>query len=268
MTLRQSINHREPIKELKYPEFYDIKITNACGGRCPYCYQDSQITEGFDTGILGKFARIFGPMDMNQRPFQIAYGGGEPTLHPHFIDLLRETRRYGISPNYTTNGMHMTEELVKATKEYCDGVAVSCHRHQEHYWIRALMMLSNAGIKTNLHIMIDDEDSIARFCDIVYKYMSVVHKFILLPYVAVGRATPKKVECDLLFGALKQMGSISQIGFGAMFFEELKKHPWLDVSLYEPELMSKYIDLERMTVHPSSFHTDESMTVKEFFNGG
>jgi len=36
-TLRQTIDSNKPILELVYPEFLDVKITNACNGGCKYC---------------------------------------------------------------------------------------------------------------------------------------------------------------------------------------------------------------------------------------
>ena len=46
-----------------------------------------------------------------------------------------------------------------------------------------------------------------------------------------------------------------QIAFGANFHPYLSANPSLfDVSLYEPESMSKFLDLEDMKLYPSSFN--------------
>lgn len=36
-TMRFTLDATKPIKELEYPEFYDIKVTNKCNGNCVYC---------------------------------------------------------------------------------------------------------------------------------------------------------------------------------------------------------------------------------------
>lgn len=41
-TLRFAIDPSKPITELKYPEFYDIKVTGNCEGKCPYCFLPGQ----------------------------------------------------------------------------------------------------------------------------------------------------------------------------------------------------------------------------------
>ena len=49
----------------------------------------------------------------------------------------------------------------------------------------------------------------------------------------------------------------SKIAFGANFYSYLLKSPGVfNVSLYEPESMSKFLDLKDMKVYPSSFHLD------------
>jgi len=255
-TLRQAIDQDRAISALPYPEFYDIKVTDVCDGGCPWCYQDSTMKAKHPENIVDKVRDIFEPVTMNQRPFQIAYGGGEPTLHPQFIELLQTTRDLEIAPNYTTNGMHLSDEILDATALLCDGVAVSCHTHLA--WAHAVRKLIGVGVKTNLHIIISEKESIDRFADIYTAWEGVVHKIILLPYIALGRGKAVGTEFDLLFHVLQQM-NMSKIGFGARFHSALKARPSLDVSLYEPEIFSKYIDLETMTMHPSSFDTAHNL---------
>ena len=71
-TIRFAIDPSKPILELKYPEFYDIKVTGKCNGNCPYCYTDSKPDIEHCENILEKVQDFFGKMSTNQRPFQIA----------------------------------------------------------------------------------------------------------------------------------------------------------------------------------------------------
>jgi MoaA/NifB/PqqE/SkfB family radical SAM enzyme len=75
-TIRFQIDGTKDISDLEYPEFYDVKLTNRCMGRCMWCYQDSK-DEDKDYEAVEKLNKFFDSMDENQKPFQIAYGGGE-----------------------------------------------------------------------------------------------------------------------------------------------------------------------------------------------
>ena len=158
-TLRIAIDPTKDIYGLPHPEFYDIKITNKCFGNCPYCYQNSTRNDEHFDNIIEKTKEFFGPLSDNNKPFQVAIGGGEPTLHPNFIELLKTFKELGIEPNYTTNGMNLTDEILEATKEYCGGVAISCHPHLRKYWEPAIYKLNKLGIVVNLHLVISDKAS-------------------------------------------------------------------------------------------------------------
>jgi len=260
-TLRFAMNKSKPITELKYPEFYDVKITNFCLSECPWCYQDSNPKEDHPKDILSKFNSFFSNMSENEKPFQIAFGGGEPTAHPNFCDLLMLCDTLDIVPNYTTNGMFVdninASQILKYTKSLCGGVALSTHPHLISYWYEALGCFSELGIKVNFHVIISDVDSIEYFLKLYNDYSDKIEYFVLLPYGAQGRAKDKKVEFSALFESIKKLPDTSKISYGANFYEELKKHSWLDVSLYEPEIFSKYLDLGNMKLYRSSFNLEE-----------
>jgi len=125
-TLRMPIIDTEPITELKYPEFYDVGINSLCYGRCPYCYTCATNKGVNFSNIVEKIKSFFGSMDLNERPYQVALGGsGEPTLHDKFIGVLKTFHDLNIAPNYTTNRMHLNDEIIDATKKYCGGVLIS-----------------------------------------------------------------------------------------------------------------------------------------------
>ena len=252
-TLRMPIDPRKPITELTFPEFYDVKITDACNGNCKYCYQESTQKGKHFEDIVKKTYQYFGSMTENQRPFQVAIGGGEPTLHPEFPELCRVFKSLGIDPNYTTNGMHLTNEVMDATVEYCNGVAVTCHAHLP--WARGVHQLLNAGVFTNLHVLISDKRSVDAFRIIHDAFKGDVKYFVLLPMIKQGRSQQEFDSWDYLSKVIDDIGSIDDIAFGAMFFpyiqESAKK--W-DISIYEPEMMSKYLVMDDMKMHPSSFN--------------
>ena len=55
-------------------------------------------------------------------------------------------------PNFTSSGLGFTEDIVALFKEYCGAVAISWYR--QPHTIRAIQMLLDAGIKTNIHYVL------------------------------------------------------------------------------------------------------------------
>lgn len=254
-TIRTPIRPKERVGALEYPEFYDVKITDKCFGGCPYCYQDSTVRASHFNDVPGKVERFFGSMTENERPFQVAIGGGEPTLHPEFREICRQFKSLGIDPNYTTNGTNLTEEVLDVTQEFVNGVAVSCHEHLP--WRIGVEQLLSQGIYTNLHVMISDEESVRRFALVYDEFHGRIKHFVLLPVVAQGRAR-SGFDC---WGALKDrlvgLQDHSDIAFGAMFYPYLSDLDW-DISLYEPEAFSRYLVMnDAMQQFPSSFATGD-----------
>ena len=81
------------------PELVDIKITDYCPIGCAYCYQDSTKEGGHgDWKFIESLAYSLKDMGV----FEVALGGGEPTMHPDFVKILKKFRGYGIVPNFTT----------------------------------------------------------------------------------------------------------------------------------------------------------------------
>lgn len=254
-TIRIALNPNKPITELEYPEFYDIKLTGYCEGECPWCYMDSKKTDLHYGGVIKKISSFFKRMTPNQRPFQVAIGGGEPTSHPDFIEVLKTFKNLGIEPNYTTNGMNRSKKIIKATKKYCGGVAVSCHPHLYRHWVIASSELVSAGVRLNFHIIISDKKSIDDFKQIYDKWNGDIEYFVLLPYGEQGRGGKKNIEWEYLLESLPE--NTSQIAFGANFYPYLLQGGHnIKVSLYEPEIMSKFLDLKDMRLYPSSFNLD------------
>jgi organic radical activating enzyme len=258
-TLRIALDPSKPIKELLYPEFFDVKVTSKCKGRCPYCYQSSTAVSAECDGIVDRFLKFFSRFDKNQMPFQIAFGGGEPTSHPEFSKLLAACCSLGITPNYTTNGMWVGQcgsTVLQDTVKYCGGVAVSTHPHLDRYWRNAVELYLSEGVHTNLHIIIGDRASIDRFADIYKEYTGRIKYFVLLPLSAQGRSTEQFSDWDYLTSKIQ--GSPRDIAFGANFHPYLSRDPKaFKVSIYDPESMSAYLDLETMKVFKSSFSDQE-----------
>lgn len=98
----------KPYERALFPELVDIKITDYCPFNCPMCYVGST--------LQGKHAslediRRIAAMLANQGTFEVAIGGGEPTLHPHFREIVEVFRAHNIVPNVTTRNLPWLKAL-------------------------------------------------------------------------------------------------------------------------------------------------------------
>lgn len=136
------------------PVFIDLSLNNYCNLHCPYCYMDAKTREEGESLSIEDFELLLQQMVKN-RVIQVALGGGEPTMHPNFIEILRKLRIEGdIIPNYTTNGSNLSPKIIEATKKYCGAVAVSYSEDRLDQTINTVKEFVRNGIKTNLHIVL------------------------------------------------------------------------------------------------------------------
>jgi len=270
-TYRFALKEDAPITEPSYPEFYDVKITNDCGGKCPYCYQNSVPQDESYGDIIWKMRQFLDAIPNTERPFQVALGGGEVTTHPQFYDLLKMLKEeYDICPNFTTNGMWAgTGDMwfhVEECKKYIGGAALTAHKHLRQWWKQALDLYQQGGIRTNLHVVISDAASIDYFLDLFNYHKSTIEYFVLLPYMNVGRASTRPLELDWeYFKAHFPTEDREQSAFGANFYPYLQRNELpVKLSLYEPEMFSKYLDLRgHGYLYPSSF--SDTILAEEFW---
>jgi uncharacterized radical SAM superfamily Fe-S cluster-containing enzyme len=69
-----------------------IEIVNSCNLSCPTCYADSPVGTGAKVDAIpleNLQQRIQGVIDRKGKIEILQLSGGEPTLHPHFFELLR-----------------------------------------------------------------------------------------------------------------------------------------------------------------------------------
>lgn len=278
LTTRYCDEDRGTIKELDYPEFYDVDIFTlknndpsykSCHANCPYCYLDAGQSCGYVKNAGQIVKDIFGLMTDNQKPFQVALpGSGESVDHPELEDILKAFRELNIEPNCTTNGMWSItdwDKYYEMFEKYCGGIAVTCHTHLKKYWNTLFdkYAASNTKLVLNTHHLISSKKSIDDFIELFNKHEETINTFVLLPLEQSGRQKDEVVmEWDYLVERLQELPSLSKVAFGANFYPWLKDHPTLSkkVDIYEPEIMSGFLRLENQKVYKSSFNWTE----KEF----
>jgi hypothetical protein len=104
------------------PELVDVKLTDYCEMDCAYCYQGStRKGKHAHRGTVEAIIRGLASLET----FEVAFGGGEPTLYPGFLELLQFTRELGIVPNFTTRNVDFLEANAAALKKVIGAVAIS-----------------------------------------------------------------------------------------------------------------------------------------------
>jgi len=97
--------------EPESPILLDYKITDYCGQNCEFCYMGSSKD--------GKHMKInFGQLNsiINNGIFEVALGGGEPTEHPRFYDIIKYLTDKGVVVNFSTKNLRWFDDVTMVTK--------------------------------------------------------------------------------------------------------------------------------------------------------
>lgn len=178
-----------------FPELLDVGIMGHCkhgkSGLCIKagieCYQDGLHSEKPNMQ-LSDFENIV--EQCQGKTYQFALGGcGDPDQHENFKEILELCKSSGIIANFTTSGFGMTEEIAKLCKKYCGAVAVSWYRSR--YTLRAVRMLTAAGIKTNIHYVLNKNTVAEALQKLQNKsFPKELNAIVFLLHKPVGLGTP------------------------------------------------------------------------------
>lgn len=271
-------NKNKEAFQSEFPELADICITKRCNNTCPYCYQNANSTG--EHMPLENYKKVID--QLKGKAFQIAIGGGEPTCHPDFVEILKYTREAGIVPNYTTNGIlfslikttgvvkmdvkygdnmvHDCIPILNASKKYCGAVAVSYHEDME-VLKNAIETMTEFGIKTNIHYIIN-KNNIEKVDEVLD--IPNVNAVIFLLYKPVGRGNKDlvltKEDFPRLESFIKKIKEREKpkIGFDACFCNYLIRYTDFDPSYFDScdsGRFSVYVNQD-MTVSPCSFNSE------------
>lgn len=170
-----------------FPELIDIGIMErcVCSSKCNVdCYQKACDRTGSNMS-LDNFKWILD--QCRDRVFQVALGGaGDPDTHENFEEILRYCYSKNVVPNFTTSGIALTQEQVDLCRMYCGAVAVS--EHFADYTDKAVKMLIDNKVKTNIHYVLSRK-TIKRAINILNgkdKYREGINAIVFLLYKPVG----------------------------------------------------------------------------------
>lgn len=263
VTVRTRVDPFRPVGAPPTPELEDVAINDRCNAMCSYCYT-SALKSGRDfSDVDRKAEEVWGPLG-EDRPFQVAIGGaGEPTMHAGFPSFVATVRGLGIVPNYTTNGMHLTDDVLRATSDHCGGVAVSYHPHIGRVFGDAVRLLSGTGVQVNAHVIVGQPGTADLLRRVHGEHGGSLSHLVVLPYMGVGRAAGSGVDPVPEWRiALEWVASLGegarQFAFGALFYDWfLSEPPPVPVDTYPPEVLSGYriMDDSYRVLRRSSYDT-------------
>lgn len=139
-----------------FPELLDIGImqTCVCAKQCNTdCYQKAISRTGSNMSV-DDFESIL--KQCRGKVWQVALGGaGDVDTHENFEEILKLCHYYNIVPNFTSSGICMTKSKAEICKKYCGAIAIS--EHFAPYTNKAIDMLLDAGVKTNIHYVLSNK---------------------------------------------------------------------------------------------------------------
>lgn len=94
------------------PRQVSIALTNVCDLHCAYCYAPKHKASLHTDQVLGWLKELDAEGGLG-----VGFGGGEPTLHPDFVDICkRAAGETQLAVTFTTHGHRLTPQLVERLK--------------------------------------------------------------------------------------------------------------------------------------------------------
>ena len=104
----------------------NFHVCNECNMNCMYCFASFKDQNGVKLHQLPKENAIAIVHELGKAGFRkISIVGGEPTLYPHLIDLLREAKRWSMKTMIVTNGWLINKKFLFQYSQVLDWIALS-----------------------------------------------------------------------------------------------------------------------------------------------
>ncbi|MHC4693516.1 MAG: radical SAM protein, partial [Planctomycetota bacterium] len=149
-----------------------VSITNACNLRCPICFTYNRRDVVYHMSIGEMKKTVDWIIESSEQVDLINITGGEPTLHPEILDILRVCKRPEIGRiTMNSNGIHLAQDyglceqlaemgvyVILSFNTFDSDICKQLHGQDIiEYKFRAIDNLTRAGAKmTLLNVMIHD----------------------------------------------------------------------------------------------------------------
>jgi organic radical activating enzyme len=265
------------------PMLIDFKISDYCPISCNYCYQGS--TANGKHIERDNVRRILYDIK-DAQVFEIALGGGEPTMCPEFLSIVEGLHYSGIKVNFTTKSMEWLENpiMVNRIMPLIGSFAFSVSNQYEIDRIVTILKYHNIGLNKFTVQLIPGACSTYAMESILKKCHQHDIRVTLLGFKETGRGMEYKTKYSKSFDESNWMNVIKKVNaehkcpliaidttLAARYEKELKESgipEWL-YHIQEGRY-SAYIDGVQMKFGPSSYHLDKLIpyesSIEEMFD--
>jgi sulfatase maturation enzyme AslB (radical SAM superfamily) len=152
-----SCKEEDPLFSPVGPEILDLEISSGqCRGNCRFCYKDNSPEKRPENMSFDQFKTIVDKFPKTLT--QIAFGICDLDTNPDFFKMMEYAKSIGVIPNFTTNGLVMTDDLAQKIVDLCGAVAVSVYPHTKNDAYNSIKTLTDLGLnQTNIHLMVSKE---------------------------------------------------------------------------------------------------------------
>jgi MoaA/NifB/PqqE/SkfB family radical SAM enzyme len=104
------------LPDARHPPAVALEFTNRCNLSCPYCTSPLNLRP---RGLMSRttFDLLISQIRSAGIPRVLVVGNGEPTLHPHFPEYIRELTQATRSVELTSNWQRITEPIARSVVE-------------------------------------------------------------------------------------------------------------------------------------------------------
>jgi organic radical activating enzyme len=255
------------------PELVDVKITDYCPFDCNFCYQGSTPKGTHaDFRYLESLAYALG----NAKVFEVALGGGEPTFHPNFFEILERFAYYGVTPNFTTRNTDVRwwEKAVREKKIFdtIGGVAFSVNTPADIEAVEALRTNKDlfdwsARDRVSLQYIVGQDDTEEALRAILAAAKEKYFRLTLLGYKFTGRGAAFGQRSTPQWPDIVAEYKSARIGIDTVLAEAGRERLLalgLDGRCLAPAdgSFSCYVDAVTQRMHRSSYHGDKGVSLR------
>lgn len=188
--------------DIFYPESIHFELTNKCNLRCYYCYNDSGVSMGdsfIETTILFDIITELSMKGLSV----IELTGGEPLLHPDFVEIIDFCFKKLSLISVLTNGTMITERFVNSMMPYKSKLvfSISLDSYDENEYEKksgvkgsfkkaseGIKLLSDKGFIVRAAMTIDENNWNHIEETLLYAKSLGATKFTYSPVIPIGRA--------------------------------------------------------------------------------
>jgi hypothetical protein len=244
------------------PELVDMKITGYCpffdsSDTCRSCYQGSDL-KGTHADLSDIKTYLYALSRAGV--FEVAFGGGEPTLHPEIDEILRECRARRIQPSLTTRNLSWVKKNLggpwKALAYSVSSLEDVKAFHEIVY--RKIPSYGADSKQVSVQVVLGTIPN-AELFEIFKFCASNYFNLVALGWKTTGRGGSGPPYDNTGWEDMAQQAGLTRLGVDTVAASAMRWDPVIrDLSVTTHEgRFSCYIDAVAHTLSPSSFSTEQ-----------